>query len=88
MKLYPIQQPEAYQQRLVDWISSGNNGFFHPQVVWNQMRGDGPYAMHMTIDLLRVPTRLVVPRSYIFDLQKTHDGCITIAHMLGEEDRC
>ena len=82
-----LQQPEAYQQRLVDWIRSGENGYFHPQVQWKRLGGTGSYAMHTTVDLPKGTPLLVVPRSHIIDSYKTHDDCVTIARMLGEYER-
>ena len=82
-----LQQPEAYQQRLVDWIRSGKNGYFHPQVQWQRLGGDGPYAMHATVDIPKGTKLLVVPRSHVIDSYKTHDDCVTIARMLGEYEK-
>ena len=82
-----LQQPEAYQQRLVDWIRSGENGYFHPQVQWKRLGGTGSYAMHTTVDLSKGTPLLVVPRSHIIDSYKTHNDCVTIARMLDEYER-
>jgi hypothetical protein len=82
-----LQQPEAYQQRLVNWIRSGKNGYFHPQVQWKRLGGSGPYAMHTTVNLPKGTPLLVVPRSHIIDSYKTHDHCVTVARMLGEYER-
>ena len=81
-----LQQPEAYQQRLVDWIRSGKNGFFHPQVQWKRLGSDGtgPYAMHAMVDMPKGTKLLVVPRSHIIDSFKTHEECVTVARMLDE----
>mmetsp|Transcript_27718 Transcript_27718/g.59242 ORF Transcript_27718/g.59242 Transcript_27718/m.59242 type:complete len:437 (-) Transcript_27718:340-1650(-) len=83
-----LRQPEAYQQRLVDWIRSGKNGFFHPKVQWKRLGedGTGPYAMHTTVDIPKGETLLVVPRSHIIDSYRTHWDCVTIARMLHEYD--
>ena len=83
----PLQQPEAYQQRLVDWVRSGKNGFFHPKVVWKRLGGNGPYAMHTTVDLPKGTKLLVVPRSHVLDSYKTYDECTTVARMLGEYEK-
>lgn len=85
----PLMQPEAYQQRLVDWIRSGKNGFFHPQVQWKRLGDDetGPYAMHTTVDLPKGTKLLVVPRSHVIDSLKTHSECVTVARMLDEYDK-
>jgi len=85
-EVVPLQQPEAYQQRLVDWIRSGKNGFFHPQVQWKRLGtdGTGPYAMHAMVDMPKGTKLLVVPRSHIIDSFKTHEECVTIARMLDE----
>lgn len=83
----PLPQPEAYQQRLVDWIRSDKNGFFHEAVVWKRLGPDGksgPYAMHTTRDIPKGETLLVVPRSYTIDSFKTFEMCTTIARMLHE----
>ena len=82
-----LEQPEAYQQRLVDWIRSGENGYFHPQVQWKRLGGNGPYAMHATVDIPKGTPLLVVPRSHVIDSYKTHDSCVTIARMLGEYEK-
>lgn len=86
----PLPQPEAYQQRLVDWIRSGENGFFHPAVVWKRLGPDGksgPYAMHTTRDVPKGENLLVVPRSYTIDSLKTYENCFTVARMLHEYER-
>ena len=80
----PLQQPEEYQQRLVDWIRSGKNGYFHPHVQWKRLGGTGPYAMHTTVDLHKGTKLLTVPRSHVLDSFQTHDECTTVARMLGE----
>ena len=80
----PLQQPEDYQQRLVDWIRSGKNGYFHPQVQWQRLGGTGPYAMHTTVDLPKGTKLLTVPRSHVLDSYQTHDECVTVARILGE----
>ena len=82
-----LQQPEAYQQRLVDWIRSGKNGFFHPQVQWQRLGGTGPYAMHAMVDMPKGTKLLVVPRSHVIDSYKTHDECVTVARMIGEYEK-
>eukprot|EP00978_Attheya_sp_CCMP212_P008022 scaffold18709_cov50-Attheya_sp.AAC.1 len=84
------QQPEAYQQRLVDWIRTGPNGFFHPSIVWKRLGPDGtsgPYAMHTTQDLPKGTTLLVVPRKYVIDSFKTYNPCVTVARMLEEFEK-
>jgi len=86
----PLPQPEAYQQRLVDWIRSGENGFFHPAVVWKRLGPDGKsgsYAMHTTRDIPKGETLLVVPRSHTIDSFKTHSRCFTVARMLHEYEK-
>jgi len=80
----PLPQPEAYQQRLVDWVRSGENGFFHPKVVWKRLGGDGPYAMHATVDIPKDDPLLVVPRSHVIDSFKTFNECVTVGRMLNE----
>ena len=82
-----LQQPEDYQQRLVDWIRSGKNGYFHPQVQWQRLGGTGPYAMHTTVDLPKGTELLTVPRSHVLDSFQTHDECTTVARMLGENKK-
>lgn len=82
--IVPLSQPEAYQQRLVDWIRSDKNGFFHPSVVWKRLGSNGPYAMHTTEDIPKGEALMVLPRSYIIDSFKTHDECVTVARMLHE----
>jgi len=82
-----IKQPEAYQQRLVDWIRAGPNGYFHPSIVWKRLGPDGKsgsYAMHTTEDLPKGTTLMVVPRSYVIDSFKTYSPCVTVARMLEE----
>jgi len=82
-----LLQPEPYQQRLVDWIHSGKNGFFHPAVVWKRLGpggNSGSYAMHTTRDIPKGETLLVVPRSHTIDSFKTHNTCVTVARMLHE----
>jgi len=84
------QQPEAYQQRLVDWIRAGPNGFFHPSIAWKRLGPDGksgPYAMHTTQDLPKGTTLLVVPRKYVIDSFKTYEPCVTVARMLEEFEK-
>jgi hypothetical protein len=84
------QQPEAYQQRLVDWIRTGPNGFFHPSIAWKRLGPDGksgPYAMHTTQDLPKGTTLLVVPRKYVIDSYKTYNPCVTVARMLEEFEK-
>lgn len=83
----PLPQPEAYQQRLVDWIRSGTNGYFHPQVQWQRLGGTGPYAMFTTVDLPKGTKLLTVPRSHVIDSFQTHDECVTVARMLGEHQK-
>lgn len=83
----PLPQPEAYQQRIVDWIRSGKNGYFHPAVVWKRLGPggkSGPYAMHTTRDIPKGEILLVVPRSHTIDSLKTHLTCVTVARMLHE----
>lgn len=80
----PLPQPEAYQQRLVDWVRSGENGFFHPKVVWKRLGGNGPYAMHTTVDIPKGTNLLVVPRSHVIDSFKTFNECVTVARMINE----
>ena len=80
----PLQQPEDYQQRLVDWIRSGKNGYFHPQVQWQRLGGNGPYAMHTTVDLPKGTKLLTVPRSHVLDSFQTEDECVTVARILRE----
>ncbi|KAL7530371.1 hypothetical protein ACHAWF_003353 [Thalassiosira exigua] len=85
----PLPQPEPYQQRIVDWIRSGDGGFFHPSVVWKRL-GDGdsgPYAMHTTVDIAKGEKLLVVPRSHTIDSGETYDECVTISRMLDELEK-
>jgi len=83
-----IKQPEEYQQRLVDWIRAGKNGFFHPSVKWKRLGPDGsnsgPYAMHTLVDIKKGTPLLVVPRGYVIDSYQTYDACTTVARMLDE----
>jgi len=86
----PLPQPEAYQQRIIDWIRSGENGYFHPAVVWKRLGPDGesgPYALHTTRDVPKGETLLVVPRSHTIDSLKTHEHCYTVARMLKEYEK-
>jgi len=86
----PLPQPEAYQQRLVDWIRSGPNGYFHPAVVWRRLGPGGtagPYAMHAAADIPAGAPLLVVPRGHTIDSFRTHDPCVTVARMLHEYQR-
>jgi len=86
----PLPQPEAYQQRLVDWIRAGPHGYFHPSVVWRRLGPGGTtgaYAMHAAADIPAGATLLVVPRGHTLDSFKTHDPCVTVARMLHEYDQ-
>merc|ERR1719491_2344458 len=88
----PQPQPEDYQQRLVDWIRAGPNGYFHPSVVWQRLgpegsKGTGPYAMHTLVDVKKGTPLLVVPRGYVLDSFQTYDTCTTVARMLEEYEQ-
>jgi len=94
-------QPEAYQQRLVDWIRKDPKGFFHPSILFKRLGSDGnsgPYAMHITQDIPKGTPLIVLPRKYVLD--SSHNGiqydkdddysqimCVTVARMVNEYDK-
>jgi len=92
------KQPEAYQERLVQWILEDPQGFFHPSIVWRRLGLDGksgPYAMHAAADIPAGTPLIVLPRKYVlqsgekrFDndirLEEDPRWCITVEKMLNE----
>jgi len=87
-ELVEAQQPEQYQQRLVDWIRAHKNGFFHPSLVWKPINHDtGPYAIHTATRLLRGTKIMEIPRDFIIDSSMGNQRsplCSTVERMLDE----
>jgi len=95
------KQPEAYQERLVDWILEDPDGFFHPAILWERQLGpdgstkSGPYAMHATEDIPEGTPLVVLPRKYVLEsdlrywvpVDDHHRMCITISKMLEEYNK-
>ena len=89
------KQPEAYQERLVEWILEDPDGFFHPSIVWKRLGPDGksgPYAMHAAEDIPSGTPLIVLPRKYVLEsgVESEHDDyhsedprwCVTISKMM------
>ena len=89
------KQPEAYQERLVEWILEDPNGFFHPSIRWRRLGTDeksGPYAYHATEDIPKGTPLIVLPRKYVLESYMNHDEdedfiteyrmCVTVAKMI------
>lgn len=93
-----VQQPEAYQNRLVEWISKDPDGFFHPSVQFQRLGPDGksgPYSMHATEDIPKGTPLIVLPRKYVIESGMEQDfgvkfdeddyrSCVTVRKMLRE----
>eukprot|EP00535_Pseudo-nitzschia_heimii_P009275 CAMPEP_0197177016 /NCGR_PEP_ID=MMETSP1423-20130617/2768_1 /TAXON_ID=476441 /ORGANISM="Pseudo-nitzschia heimii, Strain UNC1101" /LENGTH=559 /DNA_ID=CAMNT_0042626491 /DNA_START=51 /DNA_END=1730 /DNA_ORIENTATION=+ len=91
------KQPEAYQERFVEWILEDPDGFFHPSIIWKRLGPDGksgPYAMHAAEDIPSGTPLIVLPRKYVLesgvltenDAYQLDDPrmCITVAKMFDE----
>jgi hypothetical protein len=90
------KQPEAYQERLVEWLLEDPNGFFHPSILWKRLGPDeksGPYAFHVTDDVPKGTPLIVLPRKYVLEshMDNTNDEpvedyrmCVTVEKMISE----
>eukprot|EP00534_Pseudo-nitzschia_fraudulenta_P014541 CAMPEP_0201239892 /NCGR_PEP_ID=MMETSP0852-20130820/27142_1 /ASSEMBLY_ACC=CAM_ASM_000632 /TAXON_ID=183588 /ORGANISM="Pseudo-nitzschia fraudulenta, Strain WWA7" /LENGTH=499 /DNA_ID=CAMNT_0047535493 /DNA_START=7 /DNA_END=1506 /DNA_ORIENTATION=- len=92
-------QPEAYQERLVEWLLEDPESFFHPSILWKRLGPggtSGPYAMHATEDIASGTPLIFLPRKYVLEsLMKPPDElsetyrtdprmCATVEKMLDE----
>jgi hypothetical protein len=79
------QQPEAYQQRMVDWLREHPNGYFNPSIQWKRLFPNGPYAMHAVTDILKGAELITVPREYMIDSTGDNANLCSVVHKLVEE---
>ena len=92
------KQPEAYQQRLFEWILEDPDGFVHPSILIQRLGpvgNSGPDAMHITEDVPAGTPLIVLPRKYVIEshMKKTNESiamdddyrmCVTVKKMLDE----
>ena len=95
------KQPEAYQERLVEWILEDPDGFVHPAIQFQRLGPQGKsgsYAMHATEDIPKGTPLIVLPRKYLIEShmdkpKESESGtddyrmCVTVEKMLDEYTR-
>jgi len=81
----PLQQPEAWQNDLVAWLTSKPNGYFSDKVLWTHT--DMGYNMHAATPIKKDETILIIPQAAIIHSDDTRDECVTISKMMKEYEK-
>ena len=81
----PLQQPEQWQNDLVNWLISKPNGYFSDKVLWTKT--EMGYNMHAAEDIPKGSTLMIIPQAALIDSDDTEDICVTINKMMLEYDK-
>ncbi|KAG7366650.1 SET methyltransferase domain containing protein [Nitzschia inconspicua] len=81
----PLQQPEQWQNDLVNWLISKPNGYFSDKVLWTKT--EMGYNMHAAEDIPKDTTLMIIPQAALITSDGTDEECITISKMMKEYEK-
>lgn len=81
----PLQQPEQWQNDLVNWLISKPNGYFSDKILWTKT--EMGYNMHAAEDIPKDTTLMIIPQAALITSDGTDEECVTIAKMMKEYEK-
>jgi hypothetical protein len=81
----PLQQPEQWQNDLVNWLISKPGGYFSDKVIWT--KSEMGYNMHAAEDIPKDETLMIIPQTALINSDGTEEECVTINKMMLEYEK-
>jgi hypothetical protein len=81
----PLQQPESWQNDLVNWLISKPNGYFSDQILW--IKTEMGFNMHAANNIPKGTTLMIIPQAALITSDGTDEECITIVKMMREYEK-